>query len=109
MLWLHDHALGITRLNVYAGMAAFYVVRDSQDTGTTSNPMKLPAFPYELGYVIQDRLFKENGELFYPAFKGDPFHDDFIAGEDATVADDAPSALAEVFGDVMLVNGYVFR
>ena len=27
-LWYHDHALGITRLNVYAGMAGFYLLRD---------------------------------------------------------------------------------
>ena len=27
-LWYHDHALGITRLNVYAGLAGFYVLQD---------------------------------------------------------------------------------
>jgi FtsP/CotA-like multicopper oxidase with cupredoxin domain len=33
-LWYHDHALGITRLNVYAGLAGFFFVRDEYDTGT---------------------------------------------------------------------------
>jgi spore coat protein A, manganese oxidase len=77
-LWYHDHALGITRLNVYAGMAGFYIVRDDQDTGAVDNPLGLPAFPYEIPLVIQDRMFKENGELFYPAFPGDPYYEDFI-------------------------------
>jgi FtsP/CotA-like multicopper oxidase with cupredoxin domain len=42
-LWYHDHALGITRLNVYAGMAGFYFVRDNLDTGQPDNPLGLPA------------------------------------------------------------------
>jgi hypothetical protein len=41
-LWYHDHALGITRLNVYAGMAGFYFVRDEEDTGLPDNPLGLP-------------------------------------------------------------------
>lgn len=27
-LWYHDHAIGITRLNVYSGLAGFYLIRD---------------------------------------------------------------------------------
>ena len=73
-------ALGITRLNVYAGMAGFYFVRDEFDTGLPDNPLGLPAWPYEKAYAIQDRMFKDNGELFYPAFPGDPFYADFITG-----------------------------
>ncbi|NND35945.1 MAG: hypothetical protein HKN81_02315, partial [Gammaproteobacteria bacterium] len=80
-LWYHDHALGITRLNVYAGMAGFYFVRDDVDTGDASNPLGLPAFPYELAFAIQDRMFTDRGDLFYSAFPGDPFYDDFITGE----------------------------
>ena len=29
-LWYHDHALGLTRLNVYAGLAGFYLLQDEQ-------------------------------------------------------------------------------
>ena len=108
-LWYHDHALGITRLNVYAGLAGFYFVRDELDTGEASNPLGLPAFPYELAYAIQDRMFTKQGELFYPGFPGDPFWDDFITGEgleDYEVPQ--PSALAEFFGDHMLVNGKIW-
>ena len=104
-LWYHDHALGITRLNVYAGLAGFYIIRDELDTGKRSNPLGLPTGRYEHGYVIQDRMFKENGELFFPAFPGDPSYDDFINGEGATPPVGQPTALAEFFGDHMLVNG----
>ena len=82
-VWYHDHALGITRLNVYAGMAGFYIIRDDFDTGLPGNPLGLPAFPYEAAFAIQDRMFKDNGELFYPAFPGDPFYADFITDEGA--------------------------
>jgi FtsP/CotA-like multicopper oxidase with cupredoxin domain len=112
-LWYHDHALGITRLNVYAGMAGFYIVRDDFDTGMSGNPLDLPAFPYEAAFAIQDRMFKDNGELFYPAFPGDPFYADFITGEGAVLPPDVfpgggPTALAEFFGDHMVVNGKIW-
>jgi len=120
-LWYHDHALGITRLNVYAGLAGFYFVRDSLDTGypvgsrgrNPGNTLGLPAWPYEKAYAIQDRMFLDTGELFYPAFPGDPFYDDFINGEGAVLPTDlfpggGPTALAEFFGDHMVVNGVIW-
>jgi len=112
-LWYHDHALGITRLNVYAGLAGFYFIRDEFDTGKPDNPLGLPAYPYELAYAIQDRMFYADGRLFYPAFPGDPFYDDFITGEGATLPPDlfpggGPTALAEFFGDHMVVNGKIW-
>jgi FtsP/CotA-like multicopper oxidase with cupredoxin domain len=108
-LWYHDHALGITRLNVYAGMAGFYFVRDGFDTGLPDNPLGLPAFPYELAYAIQDRMFTNKGDLFYSGFPGDPFWDDFITGEGLSNDEvPQPSALAEFFGDHMVVNGKIW-
>jgi FtsP/CotA-like multicopper oxidase with cupredoxin domain len=105
-LWYHDHALGVTRLNVYAGLAGFYIIRDNMDTGKHGNPLQLPAEQYELAYAVQDRMFKDNGDLFYPAFEGDPAWDDFITGEGATPPiPGGPSALAEFFGDHIVVNG----
>ena len=85
-LWYHDHALGITRLNVYAGMAGFYFVRDGQDTGQPGNPLDLPAYPYETAYAIQDRMFLKGGQLFYPSLPSDPFWDDFIRSEGLNTA-----------------------
>ncbi len=112
-VWYHDHALGITRLNVYAGMAGFYIIRDDDDTGLFGNPLDLPAFPYEAAFAIQDKMFKDNGELFYPAFPGDPFYDDFITGEGAVLPPGqfpggGPTGLAEFFGDHMVVNGMIW-
>ena len=111
-LWYHDHALGITRLNVYAGLAGFYFIRDADDTGKPGNPLNLPAWPYEKAYAIQDRMFLETGELFYPAYPGDPYYDDFIT-EDVILPPGifpggGPTALAEFFGDHMVVNGVIW-
>lgn len=108
-LWYHDHALGITRLNVYAGMAGFFFVRDGFDTGEQGNPLGLPAFPHEIALAIQDRMFRSTGELFYPAFPGDPFWQDFITDQGLADTDvPQPSALAEFFGDHMVVNGVIW-
>jgi len=112
-LWYHDHALGITRLNVYAGLAGFYFIRDAEDTGKADNPLGLPAWPYEKAYAIQDRMFKDNGELFYPAYPGDPFYEDFIIEEGAELPPElfpggGPTGLAEFFGDHMVVNGLIW-
>eukprot|EP00977_Amphora_coffeiformis_P029697 scaffold42409_cov214-Amphora_coffeaeformis.AAC.1 len=113
-IWYHDHALGITRLNVHAGLAGFYIIRDEFDTGLPDNPLNLPANDYESGKVrelalaIQDRMFKDNGELFYPAFQGDPFYEDFITGEGANWTQGKPTALAEFFGDHFVVNGKIW-
>jgi FtsP/CotA-like multicopper oxidase with cupredoxin domain len=112
-VWYHDHALGITRLNVYAGMAGFFIIRDDIDTGRAGNSLGLPAFPYEAAFAIQDKMFKDTGELFYPAFPGDPFYDDFITGEGALLPPvifpgGGPTGLAEFFGDHMVVNGKIW-
>ena len=56
-LWYHDHALGMTRLNVVAGMAGFYFLRDSKDN-VASN---LPKGKYEVPLVFQDRVFNDDG------------------------------------------------
>ncbi len=113
MMWYHDHALGLTRLNVYAGLAGFFPLRDDADTGKADNPLGLPADPYEVGYAVQDRMFRDTGELFYSAFPGDPFYDDFITDEGVILPEDifpggGPTALAEFFGDHMLVNGIIW-
>jgi spore coat protein A, manganese oxidase len=61
-LWYHDHALGITRLNVYAGLAGFYLLRESDENG-----LGLPPKPFEIPLAIQDRTFNADGSLYYPA------------------------------------------
>lgn len=89
-LWYHDHAMGITRLNVYAGLAGFYLLRDQYDTGESDNSIGLPSGPYEIPLVLQDRMFNWDGTLAYPL------------GEFGSIW--AP----EFFGDVATVNGKVW-
>ncbi len=112
-LWYHDHALGMTRLNVYAGLVGFYIIRDNEDTGRHNNPLGLPAQAYELAYAIQDKMFKETGELFFPANPGDPAYDGFINGEGAILPpaqfpNGGPTILPEFFGDHIVVNGKIW-
>ena len=97
-LWYHDHAMGVTRLNAYAGMAGFYVIRDGNDTGATDNPLGLPADQYEVGLAIQDKQFLSDGSLWFPA-NAQPWP----TGDGGTV--DVASTLPEMFGDTILVNG----
>ncbi|WP_194793094.1 multicopper oxidase family protein [Raineyella fluvialis] len=88
-LWFHDHLLGATRLNVVAGLAGGYLLRDDWDSGSRAD---LPQGPYELPLVIQDRRFNADGSLLYPtnpASLNGPW-------------------IPEYFGDVMLVNGKVW-
>ncbi|MBH5369492.1 multicopper oxidase family protein [Bradyrhizobium glycinis] len=110
-LWYHDHALGLTRLNVYAGLAGFYLLRDEDSEHLVSTGV-LPGGSYEIEAVIQDRAFTVDGQLYFPAYKNDP-----LPGTTDTVGDvvpqsfydangeNAPSAVPEFFGDHILVNG----
>ena len=91
-IWYHDHAMGITRLNVYAGLAGFYIVHDTNENALIANHT-LPDEKYDVPLAIQDRLFTADGQLYYPADV-----------EEGTTAQE-PSVHPEFFGNVMLVNG----
>ena len=91
LLWFHDHGLGATRLNVFAGLAAAYILRDEYDTGAEPNPIGIPGGAYEIPLVVQDRKFNADGTFLYP----------MSAISDVTW-------IGEYFGDVMLVNGKVW-
>jgi spore coat protein A, manganese oxidase len=89
ILWYHDHTLGATRLNVYAGLAGFYLLRDPSVEG----PLNLPGADqrnYEIEIVIQDRRFDTAGQLFFPDVGINPEH---------------PYWIPEFFGDTIVVNG----
>lgn len=64
-LWYHDHTLGITRLNVYMGLAGFYLLRDPRNP-LDGKHSKLPRGKYDIPIVIQDRSFNDDGSLSYP-------------------------------------------
>ncbi|MEH7462233.1 multicopper oxidase [Bacillus thuringiensis] len=102
-LWYHDHALGITRLNVYAGLAGFYLLRDEEE-----KKLNLPSGKFEIPLVIQDRSFYANGELFYPSQPGNmaPPAPQPPPPIDPTLPN--PSVTPEFFGNTILVNGKVW-
>ena len=102
-LWFHDHALGTTRLNVYSGMAAFYLLRDGRDTGATNNPIGLPAGPFEQELMIADRQFDTQGQLLFP--DGTPGDNPTGINGGPPNPDVHPFWIPEFFGDVMVVNG----
>jgi spore coat protein A len=86
MLWYHDHAMGINRLNILAGLFGVFFVRDR-----TEASLGLPKGRYEIPFVIFDRIFRNDGRLYYPV-------------------SDNPKApwIPEFFGNAILVNGKLF-
>lgn len=84
-LWYHDHAMGINRLNMYAGLMGLYLLRDEHELS-----LGLPSGEFELPLVLADRWLHADGRLYYPD-SGDP---------------QAPW-VPEVFGNLTLVNGTI--
>ncbi len=60
-MWYHDHAMAVTRLNVYAGLAGLYLLRDEYDTGEPGNPLGLPTGAHELDLVLQEKIVNSDG------------------------------------------------
>jgi spore coat protein A, manganese oxidase len=84
-LWYHDHAMGINRLNIYAGLFGLFLIRDVFEDG-----LGLPAGKYEISLVLCDRQLDPEGQLFYPVSP-----------------DPKLPWVPEVFGDAALVNGKI--
>jgi FtsP/CotA-like multicopper oxidase with cupredoxin domain len=130
-LWYHDHSLGLTRLNVYAGPAGFYLLRGGPDDmvlDLNGNPAILPGpapknnpgagkgmkMFYEIPIVVQDRSFNTDGSLAYPDnrafFEGlapEQLQIPFIPEEACNGMDSDVSPIwnPEFFGDTIVVNG----
>ena len=90
-LWYHDHAVGITRLNVYAGLSGFYLLRSDEERA-----MELPSGDYEVPLLLQDRTLDAEGQLVYS-----PTHED---GAKLLPGVWGP----EFFGDLPVVNGSIY-
>jgi FtsP/CotA-like multicopper oxidase with cupredoxin domain len=111
-LWYHDHTLGMTRLNVYAGPAGFYLIRGgSEDLDLGYNPPSRtlgagvnPGTITEIPIAIQDRSFNGDGSLFYPDSRGF-FGDVPPGGPFIPFSDISPIWNPEFFGNTMVVNG----
>ena len=130
LLWYHDHAFGITRINAYAGIASAYIIRDNFESSLI--PMGLPPFietsvlggttVLELPIVVQDKIFVGTnissmdptwgsnglptslGSLWYPhVYEKNRWR---LLGAGRNLPN--PSIIAEMFGDTMLVNGTVY-
>lgn len=116
-LWYHDHTLGMTRLNVYAGPAGFYLLRGGPDDlvvdmrkGTRAVlPGPAPALGdpagthyYEIPVAVQDRSFNFDGSLYYPDSR--TFFDE-IGGPYIPDTDLSPIWNPEFFGNTIVVNG----
>jgi spore coat protein A len=59
-LWYHDHTIGITRLNTYAGLAGAYILRDPLERKLVRNRV-LPDDEHEYELILQDRFFTDDG------------------------------------------------
>jgi spore coat protein A, manganese oxidase len=82
-LWYHDHAMGIERLNVYAGLLGAFLIRDAAE-----DALQLPHGEYEIPLLIFDRQFTSDGQLYYP-----------------TSGVDENPWVSEAYGDAILING----
>jgi FtsP/CotA-like multicopper oxidase with cupredoxin domain len=90
-IWFHDHGLGVTRLNVYAGLAGLYPIIDPANPPETD----MPAFPqYDIPLILQDRSFDTNCELYYN-----------LASNPQPNPSVHPRWIPEFIGDTIAVNG----
>jgi len=90
-IWFHPHGFGITRLNVFAGLAGVYPIVDPANPPLTT----LPAFPqHDIPLIIQDRSFDTNGQIFYN-----------LASNPQPNPTVHPFWTPEFIGDVIVVNG----
>jgi len=87
LLWMHDTSFDEWgSANTYAGLSMLYVLRDKLDT---ASPAPAPVFApassthqEEAVFVIQDRMFQSNGELYYPTTSNSPFMGDVMTVND---------------------------
>ncbi|GER44465.1 cell division protein FtsP [Striga asiatica] len=86
-LWYHDHAMGLTRVNLLAGLVGAYLIRHPP----TENPLQLPSGDFERPLVVFDRAFRTDGSIFMNS-----------TGNNPTIH---PQWEPEYFGDVIVVNG----
>lgn len=93
-LFYHDHTLGITRLNVYAGLTGPYIIKDPCNILDCKICSPLPQGKYDIPLVIQDKSFNEDGSLYFPSNGINP--------------DTHPYWRPSFFGNTNVVNGKVW-
>jgi len=91
MLWYHDHALGMTRLNLAAGLEGMFIIRDP---GNDKVAPLLPSGQFEVPLMLSDKAFNTDGSIHFTTVGDNP--------------DTHPYWDPEYFGDEILVNGKVW-
>ena len=125
LMWYHDHAFGITRINAYAGLASGYLIIDAAQDAKLANG--LPPLGSTLPLIFQDKTFVDPatiittdptwslvarpdvqslGSLWYEHIYN-PREFKLLKGKNY-LAPPNPSAIPEFFGDTMLTNGLVY-
>lgn len=108
MLWYHDHAMGLTRLNVYAGLVGAYLIEGGHHGDgavTDARTGAVAVLPEQVPLAIQDRAFRTDGTLFYPDTRS--VFDDY-AGPYYPTTPVPPVWTPEFFGNTIIVNGAVW-
>ena len=129
LVWYHDHAYGITRLNAYAGMASAYLITDDAEAQMIRDGIlpDIPGYPLGIPLVVQDKSFLDRasdptypvsgarqGDLWYPHdYEGPPIPPMSLPVQCGStgrwdISGGRPPALSlvpEAFFDTNLVNG----
>ncbi len=124
LMWYHDHAHDLTRINAYAGIATGYVVYDDYETiELAARGLPGPLDPRTIYLIFQDKIFvrpniaqvdpswptimpnSRPGDLWY-AHVYDPNR--WTVGPTPDGPPPDPSVIAEFFGDTSLVNGTAY-
>jgi spore coat protein A len=130
-VWYHDHALGITRINAYAGIASGFIIRDPFEANLVGQglPNFIELGGKEIPLVIQDKVFvgpniavtdptwsavssaTAPGSLWYAhVYERNRWRaaGNLAGGGANNLTPPDPSVIPEFFGDTMLVNGTAF-
>jgi spore coat protein A len=136
LMWYHDHAHDLTRLNAYGGLASAFILRDDQELNLISRGI-IPSA--EIPLIIQDKGFKNAnpryvnqypqwetpiGDLWYPyLYEGPPLASQtlppgppFFTGRwnalspisSNGILPTVPSVVPEAFFDTIMINGAVY-
>ena len=93
-IWFHDHALGITRLNVYAGLAGLMPIIDTNPANALQTVLPNIGDGFDVPLIIQDRTFDDQCEIFYN-----------LASNPQPNISVHPTWIPEFIGDTIVVNG----
>lgn len=89
-LWYHDHRMDFTAPAVWKGLAGLHLITDEEERA-----LDLPDGNRDVPLAIMDRVFDQDGQLFYPSVDPTLTHTPGVT----------PPHEAGVLGDVILVNG----